>query len=498
MAKASSTAGDQRYDVVLIGAGIMSTTLGALIKELEPNWSVALFETLDQAGQESSDPWNNAGTGHSAYCELNYTPRGSDGSISTAKAVGIAEQFHVSRQLWSHWVKNGTFGAPRTFINALPHISFVWGEKNANYLQDRYEAMKAEPLFSHIEHTEDQSVIETWAPLLTGGRDAGQRVAASKFEAGTDVDFGSQTRQLATHLGQNGVDIRYNHEVGGISRDTDGRWQVKVKNKSAGERFTVSARFVFVGAGGGALSLLQSSGIKEIRGIGGFPVSGKFLRTTDSSVADQHHAKVYGLASVGAPPMSVPHLDTRFVEGRRTLMFGPYAGFSTNYLKNGSYLDMPSALRPHNLTTFTGVGISNLSLVTYLLKEVTKSRKKKIEYLREFYPEADSDSWELITAGQRVQMMKKDENGKAVLQFGTELVSSGDGTIAGLLGASPGASTAPSIMFKLLERCFPAQMEGWKPKLEEMVPSFGRLLNKEPELLEELAAETSKTLQLDS
>ena len=477
----------------------MSTTLGTLLQELEPNWSIALFETLDQPGQESSDPWNNAGTGHTAYCELNYTPRGADGTVGTAKAAGIAEQFHVSRQLWSHWVEKGTLGSPRTFINALPHMSFVWGDENAQYLKDRYEAMKAEPLFSHIQHTEDQAEIESWAPLLTGGRDAEQRVAASQFDNGTDVDFGALTRQMADHLGDSGVELRYGHEVQSLSRGSDGRWEMKVKNRSAGEKRTVSARFVFVGAGGGALHLLQSSGIEEMKGIGGFPVSGQFLRATDSEVIEKHHAKVYGLATVkNAPPMSVPHLDTRFVEGRRSLMFGPYAGFSTNFLKQGSYFDLPFSVRPHNLLPMMQVGLDNTGLVTYLMKEVTKSQKQKVDQLRDFYPDAEGDGWELITAGQRVQMMKKDAKGRGALQFGTELVTGGDGSIAGLLGASPGASTAPSIMFKLLERCFPAQLEGWKPKLQEMVPSYGHVLNEEPKLLDEVAAATSKTLQLDS
>ncbi|MVT25799.1 malate:quinone oxidoreductase [Nesterenkonia alkaliphila] len=495
--ESASTPSSQRFDVILVGGGIMSTTLGAILKELQPDWSIALFEKLDGAGQESSDPWNNAGTGHTAYCELNYTPRGADGAISTAKAAGIAEQFHVSRQLWSHWTENGTLGAPRTFINALPHISFVWGEKNTQYLRDRYEAMRKEPLFAHIEHAEDLDTIGSWAPLLAAGRTADKPVAASQFRDGTDVDFGSITRQLAGHLGAEGVELRYGHEVTGLSRGTDGRWEMKVKNTAGGEKFTASARFVFVGAGGGALGLLQSSGIREIRGFGGFPVSGQFLRATESAIAEQHHAKVYGLASVGAPPMSVPHLDTRFVEGRRSLMFGPYAGFSTNFLKSGSYLDLPFSVRPHNLLPMLQVGATNTSLVSYLLKEVTKSQRKKVAALQEFYPEADGEQWELITAGQRVQVMKKDERGKGVLQFGTELIAAADGSIAGLLGASPGASTAPSIMFKLLERCFPGQIEGWRPQLETMVPSYGQLLNENEKLLAEVTESTAKTLQLD-
>lgn len=497
MADASSNTGANRYDVILIGGGIMSATLGALLQELEPDWSVGLFEALDQAGEESSDPWNNAGTGHAALCELNYTPRGADGSISTIKAQGINEQFHISRQLWSHWVENQTLDSPRSFINALPHISFVWGERNSRYLRDRCEAMRAQPLFADIEHTEDLSTIAEWAPLLTEGREPGQPVAASKFAAGTDVDFGALTRQLIRHLGEAGTDLHFSHVVTGLRRGGDGRWDVSVKNRSSGEKRTASARFVFVGAGGGALSLLQSSGIDQIRGFGGFPVSGKFLRTTDPAVAQRHHAKVYGLASVGAPPMSVPHLDTRFVEGRRTLMFGPYAGFSTNFLKHGSLTDLPFSVRPHNLLPMMQVGVSNTDLVTYLLKEVTKSQKQKMEALRDFYPQATSDGWEMITAGQRVQVMKKDEKGRGVLQFGTELITGADGTIAGLLGASPGASTAPSIMLRLLERCFPAQMGGWRPRLQEMIPSYGHTLNEEPQLLDEVSAATRRSLQLD-
>lgn len=497
MSESSSTHSTQRFDVILIGGGIMSTTLGAILKELQPDWNIALFEKLDGVGQESSDPWNNAGTGHTAYCELNYTPRGTDGEISTAKACGIADQFHVSRQLWSHWVKEGVLGSPRTFINALPHISFVWGEKNSQYLRDRYHAMRAEPLFSHIEHTEDPDTIADWAPLLTRGRNTDTPVAASRFQDGTDVDFGSISRQLAGHLDAQGVELRYSHEVSSLARGNDGRWDMKVKNTASGEKFSASARFVFVGAGGGALSLLQASGIDEIKGFGGFPVSGQFLRTTESAITQEHHAKVYGLASVGAPPMSVPHLDTRFVEGRRSLMFGPFAGFSTNFLKSGSYFDLPLSVRRHNLVPMLQVGASNTSLVTYLMKEVAKTHKKKVEALQDFYPEAHQDQWELITAGQRVQVMKKNESGKGVLQFGTELIASADGSIAGLLGASPGASTAPSIMLKLLERCFPGQIDAWKPRLESMVPSYGRLLNDDPQLLKEISSSTAETLQLD-
>jgi len=481
------------YDVVLIGGGIMSATLGTMLNELEPDWSVALYENLHQAGQESSDPWNNAGTGHAALCELNYSPSGPGGVVDITKATNINEQYHMSLQYWSHLVDKGTLTDPRSFINPLPHMSFVWGDDHADYLQTRYETMLPNPLFADMQHTEDIDQIAEWAPLLAEGRPKGQRVAASRFEAGTDVDFGALTRQLVDNLD---AELYYGHKVTGLSRDTDGSWEVSVHDRLNGRKFTVNARFVFIGAGGGALDLLQSSGIPEAKGYGGFPISGQFLRSTNQEVIDRHNAKVYGQAAVGAPPMSVPHLDTRFVDGRRSLMFGPYAGFSTNFLKTGSYLDLPKSVRPHNLGTMLNVAKDNFDLVGYLISEVVKTHSKKVDTLRGFYPAAAEDEWELITAGQRVQVMKKDPQKGGVLQFGTELVSGADGSIAALLGASPGASTAAPIMVNLLRRSFPDRFTGWESKLTEMIPSQGQRLNDNPKLLEEITAATTKTLQL--
>ncbi|MFJ3956978.1 malate:quinone oxidoreductase [Arthrobacter sp. NPDC090010] len=483
-------------DVVLIGGGIMSATLGAFLKQLQPDWSIVLFERLDAAGLESSDPWNNAGTGHSAFCELNYMPQAKDGSVDPAKALGIAEGFQLSRQFWSHLVSEQLIGSPKGFINTVPHMSFVLGDDHSDYLKKRYEALKPNPLFSTMEHSEDASTIGGWAPLVMKGRAEG-RFAATRVAEGTDVDFGALSRELTSHLERSGVEVNYFHDVTDLDRLSFGSgWQVSTRHLGSNERGSIKAKFVFVGAGGGALHLLQASGIPESKGYGGFPVSGKFFRCTDEDIAAQHNAKVYGQASVGAPPMSVPHLDTRYVDGKRSLLFGPYGGFSTNFLKNGSYWDLPGSVRPNNIVPMLGVAKDNLDLVAYLVKEVTKTQNAKVEALREYYPEAQGDKWELITAGQRVQIIKKDPKRGGALQFGTEVISSRDGSIGALLGASPGASTAVPIMLELLKRAFPARFKGWEGKIKEMLPGYGVRLNDNPELAQELARHTATVLQL--
>ncbi len=487
----------QHADVVLIGGGIMSATLGTFLKQLEPGWSISLFERLDEPGLESSGPWNNAGTGHAALCELNYSPAAKDGSVDPGKALQINEQFQLSRQFWSHLVEQSLIGSPKGFINTVPHMSFVIGDAHADFLRSRYEALKPNPLFRSMEYSEDHAQIAKWAPLIVKGRDPRQRIAATRAAEGTDVDFGALTRELTGYLGNNGVEVNYGHNVTGISRASDGGWDLAIKHPRSGEHGSIHAKFVFVGAGGGALHLLQASGIPESKGYGGFPVSGQFFRCTDESLAAQHSAKVYGQASVGAPPMSVPHLDTRYVNGKRSLLFGPYAGFSTNFLKNGSYLDLPLSIRPSNIIPMLAVAKDNMDLTAYLIKEVAKRHGDKVEALREYYPEAKDSDWELITAGQRVQIIKKDPKKGGVLQFGTEVIAGRDGTIGALLGASPGASTAVPIMIELLQKTFPKDFKGWQAKLKEMMPGYGVKLNENPELAAKLEADTAKTLQLE-
>lgn len=481
-------------DVALVGGGVMSATLGTFLQQLEPEWSIGLFENLDRAGLESSDPWNNAGTGHSALCELNYSPAGPDGSVDPKKALGINEQFQLSRQFFSWAVTTGLVKDPSSFINPLPHMSFVIGEDHQRYLKTRYESLSAQTLFDTMEYTEDRDQIGEWTPLVGEGRTQ-KKVAASRVKDGTDVDFGSLTRQLVDGLAAKGADVRFRHRVTDLTRTGTG-WRLKVTNLGTGESFDVDAKFVFVGAGGGALPLLQHSGIDEIKGYGGFPVSGEFLRCTNEEVIARHQAKVYGQASVGAPPMSVPHLDTRYVGGKKSLMFGPYGGFSPKFLKTGKLWDLPASVRPHNLLPMLNVAKDNLDLLKYLVTELLKTRNQQMNAMRDYYPAANADDWELITAGQRVQVIKKDPKKGGVLQFGTEVIAAGDGSIAGLLGASPGASTATPIMLGLLKRCFPSKYAGWEDTLKGMVPTLGHTLNDEPDLYAETKAVTDKVLKL--
>jgi malate dehydrogenase (quinone) len=437
-----------RADAVLIGGGIASATLAAMLTELEPDWDIVVLERLDSLGAESSDAWNNAGTGHSALCELNYTPQDVDGSVSPAKAISINEQFQVSRQFWSHLVENDRIGEPSRFIHTVPHMSFVHGMENADYLRRRHEALVANPLFDRMEFTTEHARLAQWAPLVSEGRPVTESIAATWSPDGTDVDFGALTREMLSFASRAGTTVSTGSEVVDLRR-MGKDWGVMVRSTADDSVRVVRAPFVFVGAGGYALPLLQKSGIDEIRGFGGFPISGQWLRCTDPAIIERHQAKVYGKAAVGAPPMSVPHLDTRYVGGKRSLMFGPYAGWSPKFLKTGRYTDLFESIKPSNLT-----------------------------------------------AGQRVQVIAPDQKKHGVLQFGTQLISAADGSIGGMLGASPGASTATSIMLTMLERMFPQRIDGWRPMLQQMVPSWGTHLSKDPELAHRTLERTAAALDL--
>lgn len=487
----------QRKDVILIGAGIMSATLGTMLKELAPDWSISVFEKLEKAGEESSNEWNNAGTGHAALCELNYTVEKPDGSIDIKKAISINEQFQVSKQFWSYLVKKQLIRNPQDFIMPLPHMSFVQGEKNVAFLRKRFEAMSQIPLFQGMEFSDDPEKLKEWIPLMMKDRDIKGPIAATKIDTGTDVNFGALTRMLFDHLSKQGVEIQYKRKVEDLKRTSDGAWELKIRNLDSGLVETHAAKFVFIGGGGGSLHLLQKSGIPEGKGIGGFPVSGLFLVCRNPKVIEEHHAKVYGKAAVGAPPMSVPHLDTRYIDNKKSLLFGPFAGFSPKFLKTGSNLDLITSVTPSNLLTMIAAGAKNLSLVKYLVQQLLLTKEQRIQELREFIPNAKSEDWDIVVAGQRVQVIKDTETGgKGTLQFGTEVVSAADGSIAALLGASPGASTAVSIMLELIQKCFPEQLKAWEPKIKEMIPSYGISLLHHPELAFEIQASTSETLGL--
>ncbi len=493
---------EKSVDVVLIGGGIMSATLGTYLQELEPDWSIDMVERLDGVAQESSNGWNNAGTGHSALAEMNYTPEKADGSIDISKAVEINEAFQISRQFWSYQVQNNVLHDPRSFINSVPHMSFVWGDDNINFLHKRYLALQKSTLFRGMEYSNDPTQIKQWIPLVMEGRDPNQKVAATRIPIGTDVNFGEITRQLVASLQKKpNFSLSLGHEVRDIKRNPDNTWNVTVADlKNDGKERVIKSKFVFIGAGGASLTLLQKSGIPEADNYGGFPVGGEFLVTENPDVVKRHLAKVYGKASVGAPPMSVPHLDTRILDGKQVLLFGPFATFSSKFLKNGSLWDLFGTLNFSNIGPMTHVGIDNFDLVKYLISQVMLSDNDRYEALKEYFPDAKKEDWRLWVAGQRVQIIKKDEKEGGVLRLGTEVVSSKDGSIAALLGASPGASTAAPIMLHLMESVFKDKVAtpAWQAKLREIIPSYGTQLNGNVEATEKELSDTSRVLLLDN
>lgn len=502
-----ATSSTPSHDVVLIGAGIMSATLGTFLKELDPSLSIAMYETLDDCAQESSGGWNNAGTGHAANCEMNYTPQQPDGSIDISKALDVNTEFDISRQFWAYLVQRGAIPDPQAFIHPVPHMSFVWGAPNVAFLRARYQAMSAHHCYHGMEYTEDRALIATWAPLIMDGREPTEPVAATRMVTGTDVDYGALTHLLVAHLAsQPGVAIHYQRKVVGLDREPDQHWRVTTEHTASRERTQVQAEFVFIGAGGGALALLQQSKIPEGRGYGGFPVSGIWLRCDVDAVSTRHHAKVYGKAASGSPPMSVPHLDTRIIGGKRSLLFGPYAGFSSKFLKHGSLADLFTSLTHDNIIPLLDVARDNLALTEYLIGQVMQSADHQFAALQEFFPRAVKQDWKKAVAGQRVQTITphasqgwfRHEEGS--LEFGTELVSAADKSLVALLGASPGASTAAFIALAVLERCFDARLRdvSWRARLQAIIPTYGIDLKQNADACRQTRAATAKLLRIDN
>lgn len=489
---------ENKQRIALIGAGIMSATLGVLLKALMPKAQIKIFERLDQVAAESSNAWNNAGTGHSAFCELNYTPLGDNGQVDISKALKISEAFEVSKQFWAYLKKNDKIETSFPFINDIDHMSFVWGENNINFLKKRFAAMTQYAMFEDMSYSEDFDQISEWVPLMMRGRDKNEVLSATKMDIGTDVNFGAITRAMVEYLGRDeNVELLLGHEVEDLT-ELDNGWVIDVTNLEDGKEKSLAFDFVFIGAGGGALPLLDKSGIPEGRGYGGFPVSGQFLVCNNEEVIKQHEAKVYGKAATGSPPMSVPHLDTRMLDGKRSLLFGPYAGFSTKFLKNGSYLDLPLSIEMHNVWPMLSAGMQNIALTKYLVTQVMQSQKDRFKFLNTFYPEAKFEDWKLVTAGQRVQIIKKDKDEGGVLKFGTEIVVNEERTIAALLGASPGASTAVSIMLDVLNKCFADKMKdpSWVKVLQNIIPSYGQSLIDDSELCRTTRKYSTEILKL--
>lgn len=487
----------KQTDVLLIGGGIMSTTLATIIAELDSSRSVTIVEQSDQLGRESSDAWNNAGTGHAGYCELNYTPQAADGTVSVDRALDINERFEVSLQFWGSLARKGVLPSPQSFIRKVPHLSWVKGEAGRDFLATRQNAMTQNGLFDGMEFSDDRNTLDRWLPLIARGRTGNEMMSATRVNHGSDVNFGALTRSFGSFLQrQPQVSMHLQTRVESLRKQSD-RWSVSVAHGVTGEVTEIDAGFVFIGAGGASLPLLQKAGVEEAKGFGGFPVSGIWLACQNEALALTHSAKVYSQAEVGAPPMSVPHLDTRYIDGKPALLFGPFAGFTTRFLKAGSILDLIRSVRPDNLSNLMHVAATQWPLTRYLINEALSSRADRLSHLDGFMPDADHSEWSLRQAGQRVQIIKTGANGKGALEFGTEVLSTADGSLAALLGASPGASTGVSAMLSVIEQCLPELTQGHHRQiLQSLIPSYGHSLKDDPQLLRNIRAFTHTTLGL--
>jgi len=440
---------NNHYDAVLVGAGIMSGTLALLLAEVLPDIKILIIEKLNSPGSESTGAFNNAGTGHAANCELNYTPIDEKGNIIIDKALSINRSFENSMSLWASLYAAGKIDIKK-FLKFIPHISFVSGKENISFLKKRYQAMANNPEFKDMEFTSSFGQISSWASLITKDRNPLNEIAATRVERGTDINFEALTKEYLSFVSKNkNVELRYKTELKDLKKIDQKQWELELSLN--GRKISVRTAFVFLGAGGKTINYLQKSKIPEANNYGGFPVSGKWLICEEKSLTEKHNAKVYGKADIGSPPMSVPHLDTRWIDGKRLLLFGPFAGFTTKFLKQGSYFDLFNSIKKNNIVSMLDVGFKNNDLINYLISQSLKNHNSRVDNLKNMMPSADPSNWYLKNAGQRVQIIKKTNKGGS-LKFGTEIVTSSDGSLSALLGASPGASTAVSIMVKVLTR----------------------------------------------
>jgi malate dehydrogenase (quinone) len=485
-------------DVVLVGSGIMSSTLAVMLKRLDPRLRVQVLEVAPELAQEASDGWNNAGTGHAGVCEISYTPnRDPDGRVPIARALRIFEQFEHSKQFWGAIAATGEVGDPTGFIHAVPHLCFVKGSDDVDFLRARHAAMTDHPFFRGMQLTTDATVIENWAPLVMEGRARGP-VAATVGD-GTEVNFGLLARRLCGWLAQQEhCGVATGSKVTRLRRG-DGQWQIESRCIATGEVREQRAKFVFVGAGGGSLPLLQSTGLSEVAGLGGFPIGGQWLVCNEPAICAQHEAKVYGATPPSSPSLGSGHLDVRRLNGQRQLLFGPFASWTTRFLKHsGKWSDLPRSIRLNNLASLLRTGVRNWSLVRYLVTQGLQSIEDRMQALREYYPNARSEHWRLVEAGIRVQTIKNADRG--AVNFGTEVFSSVDRSLAALLGASPGASVSVSIALEIVQTCLPhllATAEG-QERMRQMIPTFDVDL-KQPSnaaLFEKNTREASERLQL--
>jgi malate dehydrogenase (quinone) len=486
---------DTKKDIVCIGGGVMSVTLAKLLHELDPKIDITIYEKLSSCALESSQSINNAGTGHAGYCELNYTPINRQQIVNIDRALKINREFEVSLQFWSFLTKKYKSFKPKSFITQVPHISFVKGEKDISFLKKRYEALSKTLLFKGIRFSRNLETIKQWAPLI--GEVSTDNIAMTRAEHGSDVDFESLSHQMLKILSTNkNFAVHVNHEIKSISQAQDKTWDLKIYNAKTKKIILVNAKFIFIGAGGSTIHLLQKSNIKNQIGYGGFPVNGEWLICTKPSLTKKHFSKVYGLAGPKAPPMSAPHLDLRIINGKRELMFGPFASFTFKFLKTGSYLDLVKSIRFQNILPMLHVFIRNLNLLSYLIKQSSSSYKDKMNALREFYPLAHEKDWKLASAGKRVQIIKPFKKIGGKLEFGTEVVWSDDATLAALMGASPGASTSVYSMLNVIEKSFRGRINSttWKNTIEKMAPSYNQDLSKKPSLFNKTRLSTYKTL----